>query len=50
MFWLTVSNAFDESINTPNVYLFSLEESYIILYYIILYYIILGQARVSDFF
>ena len=30
MLWLTLSNAFDKSINTPNIYLFSLKELYIL--------------------
>ena len=30
MLWLSVSNAFGESINTPNVYLFYLKELYIL--------------------
>ena len=30
MSWLAVSNAFDKSINTPNVCLFSLKEFYIL--------------------
>ena len=30
MLWLTVSNAFDKPTNTPNVYLVSLKELYIL--------------------
>ena len=44
MLWLTISNALDKSINTPNVYLFSLKESYILF----TSSIIIGHVRLND--